>query len=231
MKKIIALITCLGITLLFPETGSRLANLSCELFGIGWMYFHHITQMVLSLATIIVLLLVIKQSSFHTWGFTLKNWKWSLFTAAKFAAGWLIITVLLNLLFSFENQIHYEQTIPNIIADLCFDFIVTPLSEEILFRGLIMGILILYFPGKLKIASLSISYAMLFSTLFFSLAHIGINYQELSISHLDSLQLLFTLGLGFFYAFMREKTDSLLGPILAHGFSDGSITVIQLLKT
>jgi membrane protease YdiL (CAAX protease family) len=42
------------------------------------------------------------------------------------------------------------------------------------------------------------------------------------------MQLLFCTGLGLFYAVMREKTDSLVGPIAAHGASDGLLTVIQL---
>jgi membrane protease YdiL (CAAX protease family) len=86
----------------------------------------------------------------------------------------------------------------------------------------------LYIPGNLKIGKLTISYSVIISTLLFSLAHIGINYNTLSIESINYMQLIFTFGLGMFYAVMREKSGSLLGPIIAHGISDGSITVIQL---
>lgn len=147
----------------------------------------------------------------------------------KFAAGWIIITVVLNLLFSFTNHITYDKTFINITADLFFDFVFTGLSEEVLFRGLIMGLLLLYWPGEFKTGVFRISYAAIISTLLFSLAHIGINYKSLTVENIDIVQLLFTTGLGLFYAIMRERSGSLLGLVIAHGVSDGTITVVQLL--
>ena len=94
---------------------------------------------------------------------------------------------------------------------------------------LIFSILMFNIPGNISLGKLSISNATLLSTLFFSLAHIGINYERLVIESINYKQLLFTIGLGLFYAIMREKSKSLLGPIMAHGISDGSITVIQLI--
>ncbi len=92
-----------------------------------------------------------------------------------------------------------------------------------------MGLLLFYWPGRLKIGAFKLSYAAIISTLLFSMAHIGFNFQTLSIDNIDAMQLVFTTGLGLFYAIMRERSGSLLGPALAHGVSDGTITVVQLL--
>ncbi len=131
MKKTIILIICLVITVIYPETGSLIASSYCSLYGIGWLYVHHTVQMLLALATIFLFVYLFKQKPLSKWGFNLNNYKWSLSTVLKFAAGWIIITIIANL--------------------------------------------------------------------------------------------------GLFYAIMREKSGSLLGPVLAHGVSDGTITVVKLL--
>lgn len=227
MKKLIIILLSLAFTLVYPEIGCRLANYCCELFSIGWMYVHHIVQMILALLTI-YLIILIKKETFTSFGFTFKNWKWSTFVALKFAAGWILVVLIMNLVFTNPNTISYEINFKNVLADLFFDFVVTGFSEEIFFRGLIYSVIMLYIPGNLKIGKLSVSYGIIISTLLFSLAHIGVNYHTLSIESINYMQLIFTFGLGMFYAVMREKSGSLFGPIIAHGISDGSITVIQL---
>ena len=229
MKRISVLLLCLLFTIFYPQAGNLLASHFCSLFGITWFYVHHFVQLILALATILLFVYFFARKPLSDWGFSLTNWRWSLLTSIKFAAGWILVSVVLNLLFAFENHIQYERSFLNITADLFFDIIITPLSEEILFRGLIMSLIIFYWPGKIIIGKLKISYAVIFSTLFFCLAHVGINLKNLSIDNIDVMQLMFTLGLGIFYAYMREKTGSLLGPLIAHGISDGSITVIQLI--
>ena len=222
------LLICLIFTLLYPEIGTIAANSFSQEYGIAWNYIHHLVQFALALLTILVLVLFKFRESFSAFGFNLKNKKWSLKVVRDFAIGWIIITVLLNLIFKFKNQISFEPTIFSVAASLFFDFVVTPLSEETLFRGLIYTSLFYYFPGKLQIGKSTVSFAVLISTLFFSLAHIGIDYHTFKIVYIDYLQLAFTVGLGLFYAIMLEKSRSLLGPMLAHGVSDGVIKIVQL---
>lgn len=58
---------------------------------------------------------------------------------------------------------------------------------------------------KVKPPGFSITYAGIFSALFFAFA------------------------LGIFYAAVREKTGSLLGPILAHNISDGWLSILYII--
>jgi len=228
MKKLIVILLSLAFTLIYPEIGCRIANSCCKLFGIGWMYVHHIVQMILALLTISLFVLINKES-FASFGFTLKNRKWSISVAMKFAAGWIFIVLLINLVFTNPGTINYERNFSNIVTDLFFDFVVTGFSEEILFRGLIFSFILFYIPGNFQAGKLTVSKSALISTLLFSLAHIGINYNNFSIESINYIQLMYTFGLGMFYAIMREKSGSLLGPVIAHGISDGSITVVQLI--
>lgn len=118
MKKLIILVICLVITIIYPEMGTLIATSCCNLFGIGWLYIHHAVQLLLALATILLLVLVFQQKPLSKWGFNLNNYKWSLSTVLKFAAGWIIVTIVLNILFSFGSHIDYEKNFINISADL-----------------------------------------------------------------------------------------------------------------
>ena len=229
MKKVIILLLCLIFTLLYPKTGFVIANSFSQQFGIAWNYIHHLVQFILALFTILIFIKSRKDKTLSDSGFNLKNRKWSLKTVLNFSIGWILVTVILNLLFSFKNQISFEPSAAKVVVSLFFDFVITPISEETLFRGLIYSLLFIYFPGKFKISKLSISYAVLISTILFSIAHIGIDYQNLTIVYVDYLQLVFTFGLGLFYGWMREKSTSLLGPMIAHGISDGAIKIVQLI--
>lgn len=225
--RIYGILASLFFTLAYPQMGCVLANSYVQGFGIGWLYIHHFVQLILAIVTILFITFLSKKKMYD-WGLNLNNWQWSLKTASSFAIVWFFISLSLNLIFNFQSQLNYEPTTSNIIFDLFFDFILTGFSEEILFRGLIMGVLLHSCKGNLNIGNFQISPAGIITTFLFTLAHIGIDYESFTISSISPLQLIFTMGLGLFYAIMRDKTKSLLGPIIAHGASDGLITVIQM---
>jgi membrane protease YdiL (CAAX protease family) len=228
LKKIRDIFATIFFTFVFPQVGCKLADF-CEYgFSIRWLYIHHSVQLLLALITIFLISISLK-NKVYSWGFNFNNWQWSLKIASVFAIVWFVISLILNLIFKFPSQINYELTPHNIVSDLFFDFVLTGLSEEILFRGLIMGILLHTWKGNLNIGNFQVSTAGIITALLFALAHIGIDYESFTISNISPMQLIFAVGLGLFYAIMRDKTKSLLGPLIAHGVSDGLITVIQLI--
>jgi membrane protease YdiL (CAAX protease family) len=229
ITRVLGGILALSFTLFFPLIGSECANRSAGANAITWLYLHHIVQMALAFLTILLIVVFSKKQRLSNWGLNLHEWRWSVKTASLFAVVWFVISLVLSILFTFPSQIQYELTATNIISDLTFDFVLTGFSEEILFRGLIMGVLLLSWRGSIRIGSFKISVAGIVATVLFSLAHIGIDYRTLSITAIYPLQLVFTTGLGLFYAVMRDKTGSLVGPIIAHGASDGLVTVVQLI--
>lgn len=88
---------------------------------------------------------------------------------------------------------------------LAFLMVVTPVLEELLFRGLILnGFLKRYKPG----------YAILFSALLFALFH------------LNPWQMISSFVFGLFLAWLFVKTRSLLFPILAHIISNSLVVIV-----
>jgi membrane protease YdiL (CAAX protease family) len=43
------------------------------------------------------------------------------------------------------------------------------------------------------------------------------------------MQVFMAFALGIFYAVLRERTGSLLGPVLAHNISDGWLSILFIL--
>lgn len=223
-----AILTAFFISTGFPLAGTRIASHFFSDFNIAWLYIHHSVQMGLALLCIFLINQLISRK--FSWGLNLRNAPFSLKISLRFALGWLLVSLVFNLLFSFPSHINYKLSFINILSDLFFDLIFTGISEEILFRGLIMGLLLTCIKGKMKIRHLEISYAAIITTILFSLAHIGIDYQHFRITDFSGIQMAFCVGLGLFYAVLREKSGSLLGPVVAHGASDGIITIIQLFQ-
>ncbi len=219
---ITGLLSAILISLVFPEVGVKVAFVFESWYTITWMYIHHITQLLLAVITILIIA-VFRKESLSSWGFNFNKAAWSVRVALLFALVWFIITYIVTT----KSNPGYNLNPVNIISDLFFDFIITPLSEEILFRGLIMGILLLVIKQNLKLGQVSISYAGIITALLFSLSHIGINYTDFTLN-INWVQLIFAFWLGIFYAYMRDKTGNLLGPVIAHGASDGLITLIMI---
>jgi len=228
LLKVVALLSALFFTVAYPETGCFLADKLAIGFSIKWLYIHHLVQLLLALVTILIINVAIGNK--FSWGLNANQWRRSLKIALLFAAGWFVVTLAVNLLIDTPQQIDYEPTSKNILEDLFFDLVITGVSEEILFRGLVMGVLLHAFKGILRVGALRVSVAGVISALFFSLAHIGIDPRSFTVDHFSPLQMSFAFGLGIFYAVMRDKTGSLLGPVVAHGASDGIITIVQLFR-
>ena len=108
-------------------------------------------------------------------------------------------------------------------------FIMPGISEEILFRALVIGILLNSWTGKIKPGSFEVSHAGFIAAIIFTLAHVGFVFHPFQIDYIEPMQLVFAFGLGIFYAVMFDRTGSLLGPILVHSASDGIGTVIYIL--
>jgi membrane protease YdiL (CAAX protease family) len=86
--------------------------------------------------------------------------------------------------------------------------VITPIVEEILFRGFIYGWLRQRF---------SMDVAIVISSLAFAIAH----FQYLGLDSQSLMMAMFYLcGLGFFAARLREKSGSIYPPIVLHSFSN-----------
>ncbi len=92
-------------------------------------------------------------------------------------------------------------------------------SEEIPFRGLLQTFLMQRTTGTVRLGRYQMHVAGVILALLFALAHITSFWQ---INFWLALgQQVYAFALGILYAYWREKSGSLLAPILGHSLSDG----------
>ena len=95
---------------------------------------------------------------------------------------------------------------------------ITGLAEETIFRGLIVGMLVVLIPGRVRIGALDLPIAAYVASLLFGLAH----YDSFLHNplHLAIAQQIYAFAWGLAYVWLMEKSDSLLAPAIAHGLGD-----------
>ena len=91
-------------------------------------------------------------------------------------------------------------------------------NEEILFRGLLVGMLVALVPGRVRIGRLDLPVAAYAVALLFGLAH----YDSFLHNPLNLAlaQQIYAFAWGLAYVWLMERSRSLLAPMIAHGLSD-----------
>lgn len=109
-------------------------------------------------------------------------------------------------------------------AGYLLGMITTGLAEETIFRGLLVGMLAVLVPGRLRIGSLDLPVAAYIVALMFGLAHwksftVDPFYQAMA-------QQIYAFAWGLIYVWLMERSRSLLAPIVAHGM--GNFTEVAI---
>jgi uncharacterized protein len=189
------------------------------------VYEHHLWQ----LAAALCFIGIFSRGRFTEWGLNLRNaaLSWRIFL--RFCLVYLpivVIDVVVSALRSHDNDlgIFAPATAGNITGWLSFEWLFVGISEEILFRGFIQTYLARNWPGEVRIRGLSLSHAGLLTTILFCLAHINPLHPQISWE-----QQIFAFGLGLYYSEVYRRTGSLLNPIVAHNFADGTAVTLQYL--
>lgn len=109
-------------------------------------------------------------------------------------------------------------------AGFLLGMLITGLAEETIFRGLLVGMLVVLVPGRLRIARLDLPVAAYIVALLFGLAH----WQAFVMDplHQAIAQQLYAFLWGLAYVWLMERSRSLLAPIVAHGV--GNFTEIGI---
>ena len=208
-------IICIRI---FPRAGVLIADLlPIERWGALWDAARSGVQLLLSLA---VMLLLSRSFSFRDIGFNLNHASWSLKTAGLFTLFWTAAAALWVLLFS--------SPLDPGAGDLVYAFTLSGLSDEVLFRAFVIGMLHPVFAHTFPLFRKGISVAGLISVVLFAAAGVAISFTPFSISTIDPLSQSLALAMGVLYAVMFEYSHSLLGPILIHNLSNGILLAAVL---
>ena len=169
---------------------------------------HQLASLVLTLAAMRVL----STRTWSEWGFNLQRAGLGLLLALGFA---IVTTPALYLLMEQQATPTTSISTAEIVAVLVTHFLVIGFTQEVLFRGFAMTMLGVHWPVA----------AGVWATVIFTLAHVKFAPTN---SWLSQFSLAFVFGL--LYAIMFHRTKSLLGPALAHGYSNTIYVIMLLLK-
>ncbi len=108
-----------------------------------------------------------------------------------------------------------------------FAMAITGLAEETIFRGLLVGMLVVLIPGRLRIGRIDLPVAGYAVALLFGLAH----WQTFTVDplHLAIAQQLYAFVWGLVYVWLMERARSLLAPMVAHGMGNFTEVAIVIL--
>lgn len=114
-------------------------------------------------------------------------------------------------------------------AWLFFEGIYVGPTEELPFRGLLQTFLMQRSSGRVRFLNYEMHVAGVILALLFALAHLTSFWTENFWLALG--QQIYAFALGILYAYWREKSGSLLAPIIGHNLSDGVEYVLMFLMT
>ncbi len=113
---------------------------------------------------------------------------------------------------------HLALTATSLVCWLGFEGIFVGFTEEIAFRGLLQTFLMQRSSGRVRLLKYEMHVAGVILALLFALAHITSFWQEHFWVALG--QQVYAFALGILYAYWREKSDSVLAPVIGHNVGD-----------
>ena len=191
-----------------------------------WLVAHHLIQLTLS----VLLMLLLSGGQLNLWGFNLRRWK----TSMAFIAGLVVVfgvAEYIRISGGGSSAFDAPRETRDMLGVQGFQYILSGLGEEPLFRAFVMVFLAGTIPQIMKLGELEIPVTVIIATALFMFAHIQIDYAQLSIVHVDAEQQIKALQFGLLYGIAFHYTRSLLAPVIMHGISNGLPMSIELYLT
>ncbi|MFI4935986.1 MAG: CPBP family intramembrane glutamic endopeptidase [Caulobacterales bacterium] len=116
-----------------------------------------------------------------------------------------------------KPSLGYPLTPTNITGWLTFQGLFVGPTEEIPFRGLLIGYLATAVPGRMRILRVDLPQAGVIAAVIFMLGHWGYGSAPWWAA---LFQQVYALTLGLFYAFWFDRSRSVVAPIVAHNAAD-----------
>ena len=138
--------------------------------------------------------------------------------------GWVAAAIVLALL----GGLFFYLAISNpdgadTLETIAFQWTMPGLDEEIFYRGLFLLAMNEAFSARAKILGAPIGYGGVLATVLFGLAH-GLSYGRDGLS-LEAMAFAMTGGPALILLWLRERTGSVLMPIIGHNIANGASTL------
>lgn len=194
-----------------------------------WGIVHHLVQLV----SVVVLMLLWPGVSMSRFGWNTAERGTTRRLLVPFCL-WFLLAPLGQTVFAFvsgSTVLHFDPSPRNVAGWLGFMGLLTGPSEEALFRGFVMTVLLTAWNGRVRVMGVRLAHATILAAILFSLAHVKVHWIDLRIEHLSIGQMVIALVLGLFYGHMFERTGSLVGPIVAHSYTNVTLSGAGVLTT
>jgi membrane protease YdiL (CAAX protease family) len=234
LKIVVTLLLAL-ILLIAPRIGGFVAGLfnysAIDPDGaFMWISIHHIVQALVILPIMLILSRIFKIKFNLGLGDKVAGMKYlkrfilvfSVYTLVAY-----IVTMVSGGVVSFA----YPLSTTNIVGHLGFQLLLSGPSEELVFRAFAISV----FAGLVTSKRLNkhLSYAVLFASLIFGIAHISFSFNPFVMSY-SVFQVFYAIVLGYFYGDCYEKSKSFIYPMIMHSYSNvlmiGVAVIISLLS-
>ncbi len=179
---------------------------------------HQLGMLVLAL----VVMKAVSRRPLRDWGFNANEPGQSLRHVVTFG---VLFTLPLYLLMESQPAPQGSISPADAVAVLVTHFFVIGFTQEVLFRGFVIGFLSTHWPRVLRLGPIEVSSAGLWAALIFTLAHV-----KPTEPYIWPMQLVFAFVFGLAYAAMYTRTRSLLGVSLAHGYSNTIYVAMTMWK-
>ena len=169
----------------------------------------------------LIAILILRRKYQIDFAFTLKQIKGSLRPALRTVGIILIVSVIVLWVFVSKDNPSLE--------DHLFQLTIPGISEELAYRGLFLGLLNNVFKKKCQIFNAEIGYGAVITSLIFGLIHV-MGFDNEARFYFDIQNLFMPLMVGFMLAWLRERTGSLLIPVLFHNMINEFSVMIEMIK-
>jgi membrane protease YdiL (CAAX protease family) len=196
---------------------TRFINLPVEFsVSLTAMFEHHVWQFVIGMVAIAVL----SRGNLWCYGINSMNVNTSLGILLRFyclASIFIFAAVVVPLLQGnyLPLSIRHSNS-QTMLLWILFQWMATPVADEIFFHGVIQTVMLKYWPEELAIGSLKIPVAIVFSTIAFTFGRVNV-----PMYGSETMEYLLAMVIGFFGGWVYYKTRSLLTPMLAQAFFYG----------
>lgn len=194
-----------------------------------WLYMtiHHMGQAALALIAIALL----GRFRIREWGLNFDNRRESRRLVVKFSVWFglfMVVSLILQIATGARPIYGRPLTPDHIVGGLFFMWIVSGVSEEILFRGLFQTWFSRFWKGAITLVGVEVPTAGIVAAILFALVHINFSFDTLEITHFSPMQVALAFSLGIFYAVAYFRTGSLLAPAFAHNIANGLMESVNL---
>jgi membrane protease YdiL (CAAX protease family) len=218
----IGVILLLTLTVLIaPRIGGLVANLfnysTIDPDGaFMWISIHHIVQALF----ILPIMLIVSKIFNIKFNLGLGDKHVGMKYLKRFILVFSVYTLIAYLITTVSGGVvsfAYPLTTRNIFGYLGFQLLLSGPSEELIFRAFAISV----FAGLVtnKRVNKHLSFAVLFASIVFGIAHIGFSFNPFSMSY-SVFQVFYAIVLGYFYGDCYEKSGSIIYPMLMHSYSN-----------